>query len=558
MIIRRPEDDEVWGVPPVAGVGYIPLPRLDNPDNIEIGDSEFNPGPKKQTFPVPETGVGAPVDFGGRVIPYNGDVVPRLDTEGANPDPHTIDAQMRYVGRPEQSPAPVAAPSSSSNAAPVTAQAMPQSPVMTRDLARAEELGRGSGLDQFSKNHHILGPILRGLDIAGSVLAPNVAVQIPGTTLHHQMLTETNRNNLEQDIAQQQHQAAIANQIAETGAIPSQIAEREAQTSKANAEVAAMPDRQRLEQAQAEAANYKDDPNLGLIDLRTGKPVSSTGSAPLTKDEATVLGKQEGELVPLKLKNTANEIVNRGIATVPGESDTYLVNKTTGEKRAVGVGSPRAVFAPANKIIEVADPDNPGQTKYVRAGEALTSGAAGTKSASFQVPKDILKWATSGKGGEEINAFNTALQHADLLEQALTALNNGDVKVLNSLKNRFKTEFGSSDVTNFQTIANAYSREITKMLSSGHMTDAEIGSAGGTLPANASPEQIMGALDAYRALAASKMTMRYNQVQRGLQAQPNFPEGIGGEANPPKDADPGMKWQHRTINGKIEWRQVPK
>lgn len=30
----------------------------------------------------------------------------------------------------------------------------------------------------------------------------------------------------------------------------------------------------------------------------------------------------------------------------------------------------------------------------------------------------------------------------------------------------------------------------------------------------------------------------------------------GGELKPPKEADPGMKWQHRTVNGKVEWRQT--
>ncbi len=33
-------------------------------------------------------------------------------------------------------------------------------------------------------------------------------------------------------------------------------------------------------------------------------------------------------------------------------------------------------------------------------------------------------------------------------------------------------------------------------------------------------------------------------------------EGAGTEDKPPKEADPGMKWQHRTANGKTEWRQV--
>jgi hypothetical protein len=31
----------------------------------------------------------------------------------------------------------------------------------------------------------------------------------------------------------------------------------------------------------------------------------------------------------------------------------------------------------------------------------------------------------------------------------------------------------------------------------------------------------------------------------------------GSDLKPPKEADPGMKWQHRTTNGKTEWRQAP-
>lgn len=177
--------------------------------------------------------------------------------------------------------------------------------------------------------------------------------------------------------------------------------------------------------------------------------------------------------------------------------------------------------------VQVADPNSPGNTKYEAAGTAIAQGAAGPQSASVQVPKAMAKSATSGPIGTQITAFNTALQHADLLQQALGALNNGDVRVLNSLKNKFKTEFGSADVTNLQAITNAYSREITKMLSAGHMTDAEIGSSGATMPTNASPQQMLGALQAYRTLATSKMQQLQGQVKAGMQGKPNFPADLG-------------------------------
>ena len=221
-----------------------------------------------------------------------------------------------------------------------------------------------------------------------------------------------------------------------------------------------------------------------------------------------------------------------GTRTVMGAEGPAMVSTigpNRGQTTNLGLGNPAAAARMAGPV-QVADPNNPGQTKWMTARDAVRMGMAGPGSASVTVPRQVMNWATSGKGGEEINAFNTALQHADLLEQAAVALHNGDQRTLAGLNNRMKTEFGSADVTNFQVIANAYTREVTKMLSSGHMTDQEVAQQGATLPANASPEQIIGAVNSYRALATSKMNMRYNQYQQGLQGKPNFPQGTGGSA----------------------------
>jgi hypothetical protein len=314
-----------------------------------------------------------------------------------------------------------------------------------------------------------------------------------------------------------------ANQIAGLQKTSAEAQKFGADARKATAETAAIPTKSALESAQAEAANYKDDPNLGLIDLRTKQPVNPSGIAPLTAAEAQVLGKNEGDRVPLKLKNTANEIAMRGISTVNTEQGVYERNRQTGSMTRLG-DNPRMMFAPSQRIIQVADPDNPGETKFMTAGDAVKTGVGGTASSSVVVPKNVLKWATTGEGGKMAGAFNTAMQHADLLEKAVTALGNGDIRTLNSLKNSFSREFGSSDISNFNVISNAYSREITKMLSAGHMTDSEVGSAEATLPANASPEQLLGAIHAYKALAGSKMTILHDQFTKGMQSKPNFPQ----------------------------------
>jgi hypothetical protein len=44
------------------------------------------------------------------------------------------------------------------------------------------------------------------------------------------------------------------------------------------------------------------------------------------------------------------------------------------------------------------------------------------------------------------------------------------------------------------------------------------------LPANASPEQLLGAIHAYKALAGSKMTILHDQFTKGMQSKPNFPQ----------------------------------
>lgn len=307
------------------------------------------------------------------------------------------------------------------------------------------------------------------------------------------------------------------------------IGKSEAEAGKFRSDTALAPHRAALEDAQADAANYKDDPNLGLIDLRTKKPISDVGFAPLTADEARVLGKQEDERVPLKTKNTANEIAMRGIATVNTEEGVYERNRQAGTMNRLG-SNPRMMFAPGEQYTGVAaDPLNPGKITLMKKGQAAAQGVSLPASAESQAAKAVTKSAVAGKIGEEINAFRTAVAHADLLTNAAKALGNNDQNTLNQLKNQFANEFGSSGPVTAQVIADAYTREINKMLSSGHITDSEIGQIGKTLNVTRqSLPQTLSALGAYRALATSKMQMRRQQVERGQKGEANFPAQEGG------------------------------
>lgn len=291
-----------------------------------------------------------------------------------------------------------------------------------------------------------------------------------------------------------------------------------AEIQKMNAEVQGMPIKQAQERAATEASYYKDDPNLGLIDLRTRQPVNPSAFAPLTADEAKVLGKNPGDRVPLKLKNTANEIAMRGITNVTTEQGVFERNRQSGNMTRLG-DNPRMMFAPSERIIQVGDPNKPGETTFAKAGAAAAQGMAGPQSASVQVPKAVEKKAAAGAWADQKIAFNTAIQHAELLRDAAKALKNGDIRALNSLSNQAKTQFGDPDLTNFQAIANAYNHEITSVISKGHITDNEVKSGDRTLPSDANYETIDKVLKSYQALAQSKMTQLQNQIDEGMKVK---------------------------------------
>lgn len=77
----------------------------------------------------------------------------------------------------------------------------------------------------------------------------------------------------------------------------------------------------------------------------------------------------------------------------------------------------------------------------------------------------LRKSYTVGKQSTEINAINTAMGHVGVLGDAIDALNNGDIKTLNSIGNRLGIEFGSKTgnaAGMYQTIVHRVGPELSK------------------------------------------------------------------------------------------------
>lgn len=254
----------------------------------------------------------------------------------------------------------------------------------------------------------------------------------------------------------------------------------------------------------------------------------AAGTAPITQEDIQQYGLPPeflGKVIKPSEIGGLQRAQSSNLTTVQGAQGPALVNKGKGTAQNLGLGSP-AVAAAQARPVQVADPNNPGNVTYTTAGNAIKTGAPSPQGAATGAAKAEAKSEVPTNIGNQTVAFKTAIQHADLLKSAIAALGNGDQQTLNSLKNRFKAEFGSAGPITAEAIADAYTREVTSVLSKGHMTDSEISAVGKTLNVNRqSPQQSLGVIDAYRALAESKMNV--------LNDQANKAKGGGKKSNDP-------------------------
>lgn len=365
MIRILPDDEEDQ-----LGIVGLPkslqrIPRFQNHDNVEVSDSEFTPPSPKQTFPPPEE-PGAPVDFPGMVLPNPDHIQPRLDTEGQPPDPTTIDSKMTYVNAPK-----IGAPSPNQGI-----NVPPVSPQYQRDLGTAENLSRGSGLDQFQQKHHIAGGILRALDIAGSILAPNLAVNIPGTTLHHQELEAQNRGDITRDIQNQERQVQTGHQQAETENVQSETALRNKQLEN-------------LDRPQSSIEKLQDG---SIVQLTTDKDTGETTAHlvykgdPKIETEVRQVMKGGKPRQVLFNKNTGQEIKDLGEAPPP---PTLLTQETFSNL------SPAEVEAAGLPKGTVAQRGSRGEIKVINKGDDAKRAADETALAGTTADLDRLASAAN-------------------------------------------------------------------------------------------------------------------------------------------------------------------
>lgn len=180
--------------------------------------------------------------------------------------------------------------------------------------------------------------------------------------------------------------------------------------------------------------------------------------------------------------------------------------------------------------VAVADPNNPGNTVYVTRKDAIGQTAA--NSADVKTPQAMQKYMTSGKGGQQLTAFNTAMQHLDVLDKLSSDLGNSNVQIFNKAAQAWAQQTGNPAPTNFEAAKNAMAGEVASALKASGATDQEISKVDGTFSRVQSPMQLKGAIATYRTLLKSKAHNLEIQYQQGEKGQPNFGDQSGQQADP--------------------------
>jgi hypothetical protein len=286
--------------------------------------------------------------------------------------------------------------------------------------------------------------------------------------------------------------------IAGVGKTQAETGKDTAEAGQLAAETAAMPSKTALEDAQALAARYKEDPASGaLIDLQTRQPVNGGQMIPVQSQEmAGVLNVPIGTQVPLTRAAKAADLLTKGITTVNTAQGVFERNRITGKNTRLG-DNPREITL--DMPTGVLDTQTGQQTMVTKRdiianpGRYAPTGSDIPMAVKKQTEKEFASTKPGTAGGNAI-AFNTAIGHLGMLNDAVDALGNSKYPIFNNFAQQYAKQTGSSAPTNFDTVRNAVAGEVAKVFKGGVPADAEIQEQSSVLSKTNSPEQLKGAI----------------------------------------------------------------
>jgi hypothetical protein len=126
-------------------------------------------------------------------------------------------------------------------------------------------------------------------------------------------------------------------------------------------------------------------------------------------------------------------------------------------------------------------------------------------SGDHDIENSVRKYMTSGQGGATLTAASTLTHHLDLYDKAVDAVNNGDVKALNTIGNELGVQMGSDAQTNLNLIRQGVAMEAARVYTGGVPGEAEITQFNNSLSGDGSPRQMHGGAATVRAMMQGKI-----------------------------------------------------
>jgi hypothetical protein len=350
--------------------------------------------------------------------------------------------------------------------------------------------------------------------------------------------------------------AQILNLPWQRAAMTAGLEKTQAETGKIGAEAQGQQYENALREAQANAAKYKEV-NGQLFDISGTSPTPIQGvgqMVPADEDMAGIAHVPIGTPLPLQTAHTLKGMATQGITSVSANGRQLLVDKSGKTIKDLGTATPVVVMnnqlgaagnSQSQEFQAVVDAVGNGKMDLQTAlgkmgrfpGAAFSLMAEVEKKypgyfqGNYEAAKKLLDSATSGKIGDEITAFNTAIDHAKMLKEAALALKNGNVQLFNKWANAWATATGNPVPTNYQTIADAFRGESTAVYNKGHITEGLLKEQGEKLGNGQSEDQLIQGLDTAIKLMEKKMGERKKQFDKGMQGKTAFPDNASPQTH---------------------------
>lgn len=123
----------------------------------------------------------------------------------------------------------------------------------------------------------------------------------------------------------------------------------------------------------------------------------------------------------------------------------------------------------------------------------------------FNSAKSAKQSFASGKNGQGVRMANSGTSHLLTLEALGDALDNGDVKAVNELKNMISTQFGGVEISGYEAAAKVVGDEINKFISGGPGAQDDRAAYAKTLSAAKGTAARKAAIDALKGLMVGQL-----------------------------------------------------